>query len=156
MLKAFQCFSIQECDICCCSATAAGVSSLWYLWCFPKQIWLHPNDGLKVWGGRESEEEEGRSAWGLPSLKVRKSINSWWWIIRFRQPLPGGMNVHMLYKDRTGTSAEQHHDSIWLIGCGLRWGTLIYVCLQRFSQNRRSCRPQDWNVEPDMMFFVRI
>ena len=117
--------------MCCCAAdTAACGSSLWYLWCFSKQIWLHLCHGLKVWGGRREWGGAGggggggggSSVWGLLSSKVRKSINSCWWIIRFKQPLPGGLNAHMLRKDRTGTGAERRHDSSWLIRCGIRWG----------------------------------
>ncbi len=55
MLKAFQCFFFFPYR----NVFGPLQSSLWYVWYFSKQIWLHFCDGLEVWGRRESEEEEG-------------------------------------------------------------------------------------------------
>lgn len=55
------------------------------------------------------------------------------------------------HKDCTETSAEQHHDFSWLIRCGARWGTMTYICAQRFlpTQTTKIQCSQDWNAEPD-------
>lgn len=92
-------------------------------------------DCIPVMDWRCEEEESARSGGALREVclpsRWETLLNSWWWIIRFRLTLPGGMNLHTLHKNDTATSAGQHHDSRWLIRCGSRWGTMIYICAQR-------------------------
>lgn len=148
-VKSFSVFSLQECFRCCClvcfcadnTAAASDICEL----CFLKTDPIAPVMDWRCEDKERVRSTRKRAAWVLLSWKP---IKSQWWIISIRQPLPRGINVHMLHKDCTGTRVDQQHDSSWLTGCGIRWGVVSYICQQwfLFTQNRISCRTHDWNL----------
>lgn len=148
-LKAFQCFSIQECLVfCCCLSgywavnTAAGGNSLAHL-CFSKADLI---ESLRWTKRCELEERVKRKRRKWESLLTAGTGLSGW----DSHSLEGWMYTGYI-RVALGPVDEQHHDLSWFIRCGVRCGATGFLRPQTcpLTLSTRTHRAPDWDTEPD-------